>query len=365
MTKKVKHKSEKQAKAEATIAARTVLEQAKITLANQTKNEVKALETAIADLQRVREVVKANKTRHFDLLGEPEKKYPGFGPKKPYKATGLVAEARDDLDKAITEGRGSAQKQRILDDLIAEARTLTEWLDKRSEKIAKDADAKIAQARMSLMHKAQSVFRKLFEEINARADKGEAIKFSCYADGESIKQHFAAQIPNWQQPEPHPFHTANFVASLYPHRDLLDMFSKMVKLGPTLRARAKHIFEANSRNARIDAQAASDRIYDGNLNRSISMKVRIFKDNNPGADFRSAQMKRNIEDIRAGAKMAYIDKYPRPVITHAPKIEEEKPAKPKTTLTHFDIRKRVMDEQREMYLAAGLTEKGLPINEKN
>ena len=76
--KKPTQKSESQKKAEATIAARTLLEQAVITLANQTAAEVKVWEVSLEDLKRIREIVKDNTERHFALLGEPEKEYSGF-----------------------------------------------------------------------------------------------------------------------------------------------------------------------------------------------------------------------------------------------------------------------------------------------
>ena len=358
MIEEAKPKSEKQKAAEATVKARTVFEQAQVTLANQTKDEVAAWDVAKTDLQRIRDIVKENEERHFALAGPAEKPYGGFGPKKPFQASGLIEDARNDLDKSLTEGRGSDQKQKSLDTLIKESETLREWLLNRAEPVIQSAETAVTKCRMNYMHKAQNIYRIITAEICKEADKGMAIVFGAFCDDAEIRRFFALTVPNWRTPEPFPIHCAGFVSTLYPNAGDLDMYSKMTTRFPYDRARAKHIHSDNTREAAAKTESAIETEWERRIKSSVVQKMTQFVKEH--ASYNPGNPKLSAEQIQAEEsrfRNLYIDSHDKPKTEAF--VDANKPKLPKQR-TVFDIERELKRDQKARYLAAGLTEKGLP-----
>jgi len=96
----------------------------------------------------------------------------------------------------------------------------------------------------------------------------------------------------------------------------------MCALFPLAVAAGKHTFERILKEDKAKAEGAYNKAYAGRKKAYVSNAVRIFKANNPDADFRTAQMKKNIAEIEVHAKNKYLADYPKkPFVYVLPKLE--------------------------------------------
>lgn len=299
---------------------KSVIDEAELYVLNRTSDERREYEITIDNLKSAQGFVKSERAKVAHLRDVE------------------IPRLAKEYNEAISKGRKIAALQTKRTECEKKLEFAEGWLtgknietnpDLKPRYAPSDADITIETATLArdtarnlYRNKMQSAFMEKMDDLCKRADEGMKILFSAFEDKWRILQRCSSIMPGFVPPVPNPVQVSGFIASIYRDSAKKLRYQKMCSLFPRAVMAGKHEFERMLREDRNKAEAVHNREYLGRKKSFVSNAVRIFKANNSDADFRSAQMQKNIKETESASAARFLAEHPKkPFIYNPPKYE--------------------------------------------
>ena len=266
-----------------------------------------------------------------------------------------IQELEKKLDAAISNGHRTIAIQKEIDEHEGNLKAQESWLKKQDSQRARShsqlttleqqAMTKSDAAKSKLSHAVQRAVEPTLKDLNAKANRAMSEIFEAFEQWDKIVSglmsrhmpHFSGRGMGMHN---HPINCGEFISTIYADNNKLGVFKKVLEALNGDMARGKWVLQDKFKAKATAENAAANKIYNGNLNRSISMKVKLFKEN-AGRKL----TEKEITELQSEFRAAYIESHPRSEFKHTPdKTDEAKPVKRKERTWH-DVQTEVANYQ--------------------
>lgn len=322
------------------VAERSAADVAELSILNATADKKREYEIAVDNLAKATAFKKSEEEKVIQLEGEVLPRL-----NREYNAAVGRGSKLKDLQRKITEAETSlnfAKKWLTGKNIEPNEELKPRYAPSEADLTIEATTTARDKAKNLYRNKMQQAFMNRMELLCKRADDGMVVLFEAFEDKHRVIQRCSSILPGFTPPVPNPVQVSGFIAGIYRDQAKKIRYQQMCGLFPRAVMAGKHEFERMLREDRNKAEAAHNREYLGRKKAFVSNAVRIFKSNNPDADFRSAQMQKLVKQIETGAAARYLAEHPqKPFVYDPPKYEPVAESEKIDTLD--DFRKKVVE----------------------